>query len=217
MTMQVHLRMFAALALVLGLAGCASDGPSYAGQDAGFLVASIGAQPEVNFPNYKFRFRSRDHKYEGSIRLPGNFESLVGSNGDFEASTKWGVVTVARLAPGDYEIFNYNIGMNGVGFFAGKDFSIPFVIKPGEATYVGEYIALTAVERTLGVMQPMPPFGFLLSDEQERDLHVARARVPEIAKAPVTKAVPDPRLVKAPGLTWGPNAPNVTTSQTGGR
>jgi hypothetical protein len=136
-----------------------------------------GAQPEVNFPNYKFLFRSRDRKYEGSIRLPGNFESLVGSSGDFKASTKWGVVTVARLAPGEYEIFNYNIGMNGVGYFAGRDFSIPFLIKPGEATYVGEYVAFTSVERTLGAMQPMPPFSFLLSDEQERDLRIAGARL----------------------------------------
>jgi predicted small lipoprotein YifL len=36
------LKICTALAIMLGLAGCASDGPSYAGQDAGFLVASIG-------------------------------------------------------------------------------------------------------------------------------------------------------------------------------
>jgi len=214
--MNVPLRLFAALAFVLGLMGCASDGPSYAGQDAGFLVASIGAQPEVNFPNFRFRFRSRDHKYEGSIRLPGKFESIV-TSGDFEAPTKWGAVTVARLAPGDYEIFNYEIGMNGAGYFAGKDFSIPFVIKAGEATYVGEYVAFTGVERTLGAVQPIPPFSFLLSDEQERDLRIAGARVPEITKARVTKAVPDPRTLQGLALTWGPNAPNVIPSRTGGR
>jgi hypothetical protein len=192
MNLRAFQQYLATTIVALSLSCCATDSVPYRGGDGGYLIASIGAQFDANFPNYKFKYRSLDRTYEGSISLPSHPERVVRGE-DFKSPAKWGVVTVARLAPGSYEIYNYDISV-GVRLSRGQDFSIPFTVRSGEPTYLGEYLAQTGLERDmLGIASARPPLAFVISNEQQRDIGLARSRFPEIANVPVTNAVPDPK------------------------
>ena len=199
-------RILAATIFALALSACTSNRRLYEGVDGGYLVASIGGQFDVRFPVYRFLYRSRDHKTEGSIRLPNVVEFVVGSS-DFRSPAKWGVVTTARLSPGQYEIYNFEIALDHYGYVADREFSIPFTIEAGKTTYAGEYIANTGIRRDiLGLAIATLPFKFPISNQRARDLEIAKTRAPELANLSVIDAVPDPAKLGVAYFVAGPRA-----------
>lgn len=112
-----------------------------------------------------------------------------------------GRVFVQSLPPGRYEI--YDFGFTGTLIVAGVEwssatpFAIPFVIRPGEATYIGNFARApslgTRLEPQLGAVGY-----FVVSDRSERDLAIARAR--SAALPPVRVEVPDVSALGHPML-----------------
>jgi hypothetical protein len=94
-----------------------------------------------------------------------------------------GRVFILSLPPGRYEIYDFGFSgtliVAGVEWSSATPFSIPFTINAGEATYIGNFARApslgTRLEPQLGAVGY-----FVVSDQSERDLAIARARDPAL-------------------------------------
>jgi hypothetical protein len=94
-----------------------------------------------------------------------------------------GRVVVQSLPPGRYEIHDFGFSgtliVAGVEWSSATPFSIPFTINAGEATYIGNFARApslgTSLEPQLGAVGY-----FVVSDQSDRDLAIARARDPAL-------------------------------------
>lgn len=94
-----------------------------------------------------------------------------------------GRVFIQSLPPGRYEIYDFGFSgtliVAGVEWSSATPFSIPFTINAGEATYIGNFARApslgTNLEPQLGAVGY-----FVVSDQSERDLAIARARDPAL-------------------------------------
>ena len=149
----------------------------------GFLVLSIAQQDGTRFSSTALYYRSRatgeiDHV---SYRDVGLFNLATD---DIDDADKTGVVKVEELAPGDYELFTFSVVSGGYPgerrYAPPQDFKIPFSIRAGEATYLGEYMVVSAARnRILGITIHGDPY-FVISDQHERDVTLAKKRHKEI-------------------------------------
>jgi hypothetical protein len=155
----------------------------YHGADAGVLIYSSGS---IEIPmNVTFHFRrvalpngQKASDWQGAIgcRCVGVVHAKI-SDADY-TGRETGKVVTRNLPPGRYEIYNFLIsGFNGVSVVdtsSKKKFAIPFEIKAGEATYIGNFARANAPSRQ------GPVSYFVISDKSERDLPIAQARVPNL-------------------------------------
>lgn len=202
--------------LVLALAGCVTSGPAsgppgdaifansatsgkYAGTDAGYLILALTAQKGTAYTDYTIFFRKKDHSISGSVWW-GQGNTFDQRKLDINDSLETGIIDVRRLPPGDYEIFNFLVHMNG-GMYqeswgSKQEFSIPFTIMPGRATYVGEFDAVKLTgSNLLGMTVPAGAY-FVLSDKNARDVSIARQKEPALTD--VDSAVLDPKTINNP-------------------
>lgn len=155
----------------------------YNAPDAGVLIYSAGSIELPSIVTFHFRrVALPDGKkvsdWKGSIgcRCIG----LVKAK-DFDSDyqgRETGRVIARNLPPGRYEIFNFLIsGYNGIGTVSTtskKPFSIPFEIRAGEATYIGNFARAHVPSRK----GPVPYF--VITDKAERDLAIAKTKRPEL-------------------------------------
>ena len=168
------------------LVGCASTSqmPSnYAGADAGQVVLGLGAlNAGAAYSSYDLRFRRVDSAQADAA--VGNFTYLSNNvfsskKPDYQDSKETGVVLVKSLPAGKYEIYNFNIflnmGMTQSNFSSRVPFSIPFTVKAGQVTYLGNYQAnkLTA-KNAFGLEIPAGAV-FAVSQRQTTEVGIARA------------------------------------------
>lgn len=218
---QDCLVMFVARRILIGLllflvAGCVSSGPAsgppgdtifansatsgkYAGADAGYLILALAAQKGTAYNDYKLFFRKRDRSIDGSVWW-GQGNPFDQRKLDLDDSVETGIVDVRRLPPGDYEIFNFLVFMNAgtvqESWRSKQDFSIPFSIEPGRATYVGEFDAAKLTGKGLFGMTVPDGAYFVLSDKTARDVAIARQKEPGLTD--VVTVVADPSTLGNP-------------------
>ena len=162
------------------LTGCAGGQSQYGGSDAGILVTSIAQDKDTRFDIYRLDYRSRDRRVSDSIAWMRS-SALSSDEPDFSEPSKSGEVFALKLAPGDYEIYNYAIMGKGVLFSAAEDFSVPFTIAAHESIYLGEFLALVTnggngPEKTI---QSAPIF--VISNQRARDIALAQREEPRVA------------------------------------
>ena len=93
-----------------------------------------------------------------------------------------GFVVVKKLPPGQYEIYNY--GIDGTNFVSTihwqsrTNFSIPFTIEAGKATYIGNFARGCWCKRSTAVADFLGYF--TISDKSARDIPIARAKDPSL-------------------------------------
>ena len=120
---------------------------------------------------------------------------------DFEGH-ETGLVWVEQLPPGDYEFYNfripYNVGIVEKRLHLRQPFSIPFTIKAGQSTYVGDF-SCTRVEgkNVFGATETAGAY-LVVSDKHERDIPVAQKLEPGLP--PVTISVTDVSKLGEPYL-----------------
>ena len=169
----------------------------YRGADAGTLIFSTGSVFPMNFTFY---YRKAGQGTDPtSIFGAGEIDcACVGfwhaqmSDPDYVGPPETGKVFVQHLPPGDYEVYTYGFSgtiiVASVSWSPRKVFSLPFSIKPGQATYIGNFVRGpslgTKLEPTLGAAG-----FFMISDKHERDIEIARRRDPGLP--PVTVSVTD--------------------------
>jgi hypothetical protein len=203
-----HLRLIALalIAAVLPLESSRAADPQYPGEDAGVLIYSVGT---LHIPmNFAFRYRrvaspsgGAASDWRGSIecRCVGFFRARR-SNVDYDGPER-GYVIVRRLPPGDYEVhdfgFSGSMGRAEVNWSSSRRFAIPFTIRTGEATYIGNFARApslgTPLQRTLGAAG-----FFVISDRSDRDIAIARQREPGLP--PVRSSVFDVTTLGHPAL-----------------
>jgi hypothetical protein len=212
-------RIFAVL-LPLLVAGCIGSGSvsgppadsifntgplsgKYPGADAGYLVVTIAAQTDTLYDDYWIYFRRKDRSADNQIWW-GQQNPVDQRKLDIKNDKEEGMVDVRRLPPGDYEIFNFQVHRNA-GYLqtwwgSKQDFSIPFSIIAGRATYVGELMAvgLKGEKGFLGARSPLGAY-FVLTDKSDRDVPIAKQKEPGIGE--VVSAVIDPAALANPMIT----------------
>jgi hypothetical protein len=209
-------RIFAMLSLLL-LAGCVNDGPAsglpgnnfldngkplsgkYAGADAGYLITAVAARSDTSYDYYMLRYRTKDRSDSAGIWW-GQENIYDRRKLDIDDGKETGIVDVRRLPPGAYEIFNFEIMLNGgmmhTKWFSKQNFSVPFTIEPGKATYIGEFMAVRLTGKSwVGLSEPNGAY-FVLSDKAERDVVIAKQK--ESGLSEVTSAVVDPNTLGNP-------------------
>lgn len=189
--------------LLLSLAGCKSLSgltleDDYKGPDAGYAVIGFGASAGTQYGSVSLY-------YGRSMFNGGNLEEYSRfsyppllqpfAKPDYQSEKDEGMALVAKLAPGEYEFVNFSAIISRGSilppliYSASSPFSIPFTVRPGVTTYLGNYQTVASEgQGPTGGMREGPPI-FLLQDQAERDLALARKREPNLFKS-VDNATP---------------------------
>ena len=152
----------------------------------------------------------QDKQYIGldlKICRQGGRESVILSNSvnnwlssdknDFSDPNEAGMVLLKSLPPGSWEVCSYT-ATNTLGnifvpqgtalsdMFTPRDFSIPFTISQGRATYIGDFKAVgTTTKSLLGLTVPAGP-RWIISNQSARDIPIAQKKDPSLELIDVT-------------------------------
>jgi hypothetical protein len=198
------------LLLIAALTGCASIDrvpTDYAGSDAGRVVVGIGAATGTSYSSYSLLFRKKGAASSSSDRPSiGRFvyfqtNTFYKQAPDYQSADEAGVVLVQSLPPGEYEIYNFDIFFNAGtvqnNYSSRAEFSIPFTVKPGEMTYLGNYQANRLTGKNfLGLSLPAGAV-FVVSDRLNSELRIAEAKTKSTYGAASNKA-PTPSSIGNP-------------------
>lgn len=209
------------IALSISLGGCASGRHPLlrTGEDAGYLVASVG---EINGTNYEIVgvwFRKKGDSDPHAV-LPFAYSSIPTKPAEDS------MIGAYKLNPGEYEIYALSVGEGDYAkqppFTPTKEFPAPLrvkfndtmmgrftnywiditpitvVVKPKVATYIGNYQAVSLGTRTglFGKKYSTNGAYFVLSNEVEKD--TARAKKIQPAIAEVINMTPAAQSIGSP-------------------
>lgn len=167
------------------LAACATSDAviNYKGNDAGKVVIGIGAASGTNYSSYSLLFRKIGSKEESRF-IHYMHSGIYREKLDYDNLIENGIVQSHYLAPGEYEIYNFLVHLNGGTFqnhYKSKiDFSIPFSIHPNKITYLGNYQAHKITgENIFGLPVHAGAF-FVVYDQHGRDLGFVKNKSPDL-------------------------------------
>lgn len=178
-------RRIAIAAATLTMAGCASQPQisDYKGTDAGHVVLGMGAANGTSYSWYRLFFRKAGVPREAAAAGAFTFfqtNAFYSRKPDYESADESGVVIVDTLPPGHYEMFNFdvflNAGMIQNNYSSRVPFSIPFEIKAGAITYLGNYQAHRLTGKNVFGMTIAAGAVFVVTDRQVKELALARGR-----------------------------------------
>lgn len=204
------MRRLLAVFLALLLCACANVQrlpTDYSGPDAGKTVVGIGAASGTRYSSYSLLFRrvgqsaaAAEPKEVGRIVF---FQTnmFYAQKPDYANSAEQGVVLIQSLPPGDYEIFNFDIFFNAgtvqTNFSSREPFSIPFTVKAGETTYLGNYQANRISGKNILGLPVASGAVFTVTSRLEDDLRIARGK-DGMVRADGQDATPSPRRIGNP-------------------
>ena len=192
----------------------------YKGDDVGFLIMSITTQGLTQ--QYVLRLSYRLVGAKANDMLIGGVKVLPLSKHDIQTShsklhgltnflmltddsdeSEQGDVLIESLKPGRYEIFNadsfYSNGLSEHTSKLKNDISMPFEIKPGRATYLGEFKALAVYGHNLFGMSVPAGARYIVTDQNERDLIIAKRKNKAITETDI--AVPNVDALNNPDFS----------------
>jgi hypothetical protein len=206
MTSQILVRFFQ-LVVALSLAACATV-REYQGADFGNLVVSIAQPNDAGGFEPALFIRLKGSKNIVEVNREGARSNL----GEFRSEDSRGVVRVLKLAPGTYEIFQFQYQYGGAASAFGQ--STPyfppfeFVVETGKVTYAGNYqlfMSITQPERTTTtkgitvVPTAAMAVNIALNNTKSRDMAKAAIIDPSLSGKPVRDDAPRGR----PDLIFG--------------
>ena len=178
----------ALLALAWGASGARAAG-EYQGPDAGRVVIGMGQVHEAiygdkvarytQFGSWTFYYRRPDTSWSDGVLHYQWAKVLSGSNApDYGNERANGVVLTKSLAPGKYEIYNFEVpGTMGKIKAAGK-LSIPFTVEPNQTTYLGNFQAYPLGRKGVFGQLQVVDVVFGVSDRQTADIDILKAKMP---------------------------------------
>lgn len=204
-----RLALSGALAAAAVLGGCQMNMTTYEGADAGYLVASLAIDPGSSYSNIQFDFRSRDGKVDDYLFWV-NDDAVLAPAADFHEGGAKGSIATVRLKPGQYEFHSFGVKAPGLGYEPRFTYSIQFTIESGKATYLGQFLALGIPKKGyFGGEVDGAPY-FVVSNQQARDLGLAKKKTAEVASFGVISAVPDPAKIRVPYFQSAPLTKGAT-------
>jgi hypothetical protein len=190
--------------LLMGLASCAPvptvvvdqslkvSAPDNAGKLVGTIGARLGAFNLEASP-YVYNtlmFRRAGTTTGGALEFSPPDPPIRSYTPDYQDDRFKANTFAVDLPPGDYEFYSYRFYYNNGSvektFSPKAEFSIPFKIERGKATYVGSLIAWGVWGRNfLGI--PIPAGGyFVVTDQSARDLPLIAAKHPGMDRSSVS-------------------------------
>lgn len=199
------------IAMAVGLASCMTVRDTYVvsnklldrpPEKTGVVVGSIGlAKSDIGY--HRYSLIARDLATNEKLYFYFKRSGVLDTPADFSDGRAQSAIFALRLPEGRYEI--HNIEYFSVGLFgsenrvtARRDFSIPFEIKAGEGTYLGEFVAVNVPGRNLLGMRTVIWTYWEIADRQDRDVALARQRLTDAPLTTITRAVPDPEALRLP-------------------
>ncbi|MFL9844776.1 hypothetical protein [Flavobacterium rhizosphaerae] len=158
--------------------------------NTGIAVGTITFEGDIPVNDlYRFFYSpiSGDKKFkkhnDGKILINGRNDGKSAFNGDFNDKKTYLIVIEGK--PGTYAFTKYNyldhIGSNGM-ISNSKDFEIPFEVKKGGITYIGEF---TYVDKA----EPGSP-RIYVTDRMERDIKEFEKKYPDLDWDKVINSTP---------------------------
>jgi hypothetical protein len=168
---------------------------SYKSPDAGYLIASIGAEKTTHvYTTYFVDVRKTDRSKDDQLTYNRDIASIDSTVLAYDDSDETGEVNVVSLPPGNYEIncagFYQNMGMSESTWACEKDFSVPFTIETGKATYIGNFQGITVRGKNIFGIRVEAGGYYVVRNKAERDLPLAKRMGAPYQDVRV--AVPDP-------------------------
>lgn len=184
--LRVLLIVSTAFLLVLTAPAHSRD-KDYQGADAGYLVYAVGTV-RIGM-DFDFSYRQTAGADGGPGQgWRGKIEPKLGGaiylkikNPDFTGE-ETGHVVVRRLPPGSYQVDKFffagsNLAGTSYSWSSAVPFSLPFTIRPGEATYIGSFMRSPSLGTPLQPVLGAAGF-FVVANRADRDLPLARAKLP---------------------------------------
>jgi len=174
----------------------------YKGSDAGRLIIAFGSNHGMDYAGYRLNYRAKSGCGKAFIsHLHANFNIFTAllpqKQPDIDDAAEEAEVWVVPLAPGEYEFYDFEIWSdNGIvrnRFSPREEFSVPFTIKTGTSTYLGDFRAMALNGRNIVGFPVEGGAYFMISDQSDRDLKIAKAHDPAVTE--VEKAVPDAKTL----------------------
>lgn len=184
--------LVAALLVSLASAAPARSPPKdYAGPDGGYVVYSVGTMRiGMDFSFFYHRnslpdgTSANDWKSEIEPYLGGAFTLKI-KNPDFSGG-ETGHVIVRRLPAGNYVVDGFFFGGWTPGanhsWSSAVPFALPFKIEPNKATYIGSFMRSPSLGTPLASQLGAAGF-FVIADRSQRDLPIARTKLPALPEA----------------------------------
>lgn len=178
--------------------------PEYHKRDAGYLVISMSGGKSMKFKPIVLFYRSLDGSEHGSVRYDKpDLLNPLSQRPDFREADEMGVVIVRGLKPGRYVFDSFLTHWTNKSFDA--HFKMPFEIRPGETTYVGNFRFVEKPTAGFTGFAQARDVYFVVRDKARRDMAIA-IRKKNAPRGPVTNMVPDVAMLNHP-LFRGPDAP----------
>lgn len=191
-------------ALMLSACGSIPDVRNeYQGPDAGRIAIGIGASANTHYSSYSLNFRKLGDRDGDSNRFVYfQLNEFSAQKRDYDNAEENGVVQSFRLPPGDYEIFNFDVFLNGgtvqKNFRSRKEFSIPFKVRSNETTYLGNYQANLVMGKNFFGMSMAAGAVFVVTDREKADIELVKKRIPNVLIGPISNATPTAKSIANP-------------------
>jgi hypothetical protein len=219
---EANLRKTLAFIALFSLASCAvaslpaPDPAPYAGKDAGYLVMAFGQKTGTDYIDYSLRYRNTEGAGGGSITYYPYYPDTHQRQSDFKNRSGSGDIETVAMQPGNYEFYYFEMSCYYEAVFetfkVEDNFSIPFTIRAGEATYLGQYVAQGITDGKDILSGRRIPAGAILLVSGQKDFDVSIARMPALNTTGlpgnvtvVNNATPDPVALGIPILKTDPN------------
>lgn len=156
--------------------------------NSGTLIMAMGEQPGLFYLWYRWKLRP-----VGGIEA--QLVEIMGVHNDFSTKRDFkgdelGRILTQALPEGDYEFVGFEVEEQvGWTIVTSKydNFSMPFHIDAGKATYVGDFMAEIDRYRLDFFGRKIPEsFYFVISDKNARDLPLARKLYPDLSEPTVS-------------------------------
>lgn len=201
--------------LLGGCANLASLPTGYKGPDAGYVAVMASAASNNLYPHHIYKIRRRgDPQAWGELLW--RYDSLFSTvKHDIDTPREKGSIVLESLPPGEYTFFDVSLftAMGaGYGYISLREpFEVNFTIRPGEVTYIGQYVAHSVKGSNIfGLPVPAGAVYGVRDGLEENRKHIL-AKLPK--PLPITAQVPDPLALKhaalRPADTMGPPPPGL--------
>lgn len=223
-------RSIFALVLALVVSSCANVRPGVPASlataptaNSGWVFGSIGIKGATAFTSQGFLYRARGaddgalvaFKYDSRPRFASPLpfaKNLFSDKPDFFDAGDLAVVFAYQLPAGEYELYDVQFFINrgefSTTYRSTQPFSIPFKVSAGAATYLGEFLARSAMGRNIIGLPAVSHGSFVMRNRSERDLaSLKRKGVP----------LPEGQVIDASSGIMGAGVPffsaNATSAQ----
>lgn len=205
------IRTFIFAACLVLLSGCAN---THLKRDAisstsltpttGILIGSF-ARSAAARPYYSQTFYFKDTKTNEvhEIKSQPTFNLFTGKTpDDFKSKEGNGAVFVFNLPAGQYTFFNFRLyqanGVSQQNWSSKEDYSIPFVVHPNTANYVGEIRLDPLTGKNIFGMSVHAGGTWTISNQMARDVAILKQTRPEVPLENIASVIPDRKDIFTP-------------------